>query len=100
MNLCKKGKPRIPPRSSDPVSAFVAFFYKNYGFPLVAALVLVLVMVIMCMLMDMFLNQVLVFVAIVLMSHLFVFMLVLMLILIMAAHLSSPPLLTYIILPE
>jgi len=50
----KKGKPRIPPESSDPVSAFVACFFKNYGFPLMTTLMLMLVMVItMRMLMTM-----------------------------------------------
>ena len=52
-----KGKPRIPPESSDPVSAFVACFFKNYGFPLMTALVLMFVMVIiMRMLMAMLLH--------------------------------------------
>jgi len=53
-NILKKGKPRIPPGSSDPVSAFVACFFRNYGFPLMTALMLMLVMVvIMRMLMGM-----------------------------------------------
>jgi len=54
-NIHKKRKPRIPPGSSDRVSAFVACFSKTYGFPLMTALVLMLVMVvIMLMLMAMF----------------------------------------------
>jgi hypothetical protein len=55
-NMPKKGKPRIPPGSSDPVSAFAACFFRNYAFPLMTALVLMLVMVvIMLMLMVIFL---------------------------------------------
>ena len=50
----KKEKPRIPSASSDPVTAFVACFFRNYGFPLMTALVLMFVMVvIMLMLMGM-----------------------------------------------
>jgi hypothetical protein len=55
MRITKKGKPRIPPGSSDRVSAFVACFFRNYGFPLMTALMLMFVMVvIMFMLMAMF----------------------------------------------
>ena len=88
----QKGKPRITSESSDPVSAFVACFFRTYGFPLMAALMLMLMMfIIMRMLVCMFFCNMLMFLTIVRMGHFLVIMLVLMLILVMAAHFLSPP---------
>ena len=73
--------------SSGPVSAFVACFFRTYGFPLMAALMLMLMMlIVMRMLVGMFFCYMFMVVTIVRMGHFLVLMLVLMLILVMATH--------------